>query len=124
LRLILSGEVAAAAVDSTVLEAELAHYPELAAQLRCIAVLGPSPAPPWVISRCLPAHLSDGIRQCVSGMCADAAGRRILQSWRIAELRAVGDAAYDPIRVMARSATAAWNGRSFVPAGADILPRQ
>jgi len=107
LRLILSGEVAAAAIDSTVLEAELAQRPGLAAEIRRIAVFGPSPAPPWVLSSRLPARLRDRIRRCLADMSADAAGQRILESWQISELRPVEDAAYDPIRKMARSAEAA-----------------
>ena len=107
LRLIVSGEVAAAAIDSTVLEAELAQSPGLAAEIRRVAILGPSPAPPWVISTKLPALLRDRIRRCLAGMSSDAAGRRILESWQISELRGVDDAAYDPIRVMASSAQSA-----------------
>jgi phosphonate transport system substrate-binding protein len=108
LRLILAGDVAAAAIDSTVLDAEFARTPQCGTELRSIAVLGPSPAPPWVMSKTLPADLRDTIRRCLTAMSADAAGRRILDSWGISELRAVADAAYDPIRNMEQSARRAF----------------
>jgi phosphonate transport system substrate-binding protein len=107
LRLIVSGEVSAAAIDSTVLEAELRSSPAFTSMVRIIDTLGPSPAPPWVISTRIPSGSRARIRQCLLGMCDDDAGRGILESWGISQLRAVDDVAYDPIREMAQAALSA-----------------
>jgi phosphonate transport system substrate-binding protein len=107
LRLILSGEVTAAAIDSTVLEAEMRLAPALASELRTIATLGPSPAPPWVFSKGVPAGLRAEVRECLRDMSRDAEGRVVLESWGVSELRPVDDGAYDPIRAMARAAATA-----------------
>jgi phosphonate transport system substrate-binding protein len=104
LRMIVSGEVAAAAIDSTVLDAELRRNPALAVQLKVIETLGPSPAPPWVVSKAIPAPLRLRLRECLAAMSGDAAGRRILDGWGVSHWRAVDDAAYDAIRTMTREA--------------------
>lgn len=47
LRMILAGLIDASAIDSTVLEMDLARNPSIIQKIRTIAALGPSPAPPW-----------------------------------------------------------------------------
>jgi phosphonate transport system substrate-binding protein len=107
LRHIVSGSIAAAAVDSTVLEEEIARNPPLAGELKSIATLGPSPAPPWVFSGAVPQDVRDEVASCLADMHRDAHGAAILASWGIAELRRVADADYEPIRDMARIALGA-----------------
>lgn len=102
LRLIRSGEAAAAAIDSTVLEAELARLPNIARDFRVVHTLGPSPAPPWVMSSRLPSELKLRLTRCLSSMARDPDGAAILASWGIAELRQVHPADYDPMREMMR----------------------
>jgi phosphonate transport system substrate-binding protein len=107
LELLRSGQVEAAAIDSTVLEAEMRRDPSLARAVRVIEVLGPSPAPPWVVSKSLPQTLRLEIAQCLSEMHDDSEGAQVLGSWGVAELRRVSDSHYEPIREMARVAGAA-----------------
>src|SRR5207253_408625 len=55
--MVLSGQVDAAAIDSTMLEWMKSQRPEIGKQVRVIATLGPSPIPPWVISKEVPENL-------------------------------------------------------------------
>jgi phosphonate transport system substrate-binding protein len=112
LALILEGEVAAAAIDSTVYEAEVRRDPSLAGTVRAIQTLGPSPAPPWVFSTAVARSLRRKVRDCLTRVHRTAEGAALLASWGIRELRAVDDAAYDPIRHMARVTRAAGSHRS------------
>ncbi len=100
LQMILRGEIDASAIDSTVLETELAVRPSLAAQIRVIDSFGPSPAPPWVISCRVSAPLRREIRAVLTGMHHDPAGQAILSAARVARFARVHDADYDPIRRM------------------------
>lgn len=104
LDMIVNAEIDASAVDSTVLEAEFARAPQLRDTVRIIGTLGPSPMPPWVMLKTLPAELRTGIRDTLLAMHADAAGARILAQWGIGHFAAVDDAAYHPIRRMAQQA--------------------
>jgi phosphonate transport system substrate-binding protein len=104
LRSILDGKVDASAIDSTVLETELRHRPALRKQLRVIGTLGPSPVPPWIVSRCLPRMLRLRLRGVMLGMHKDSGGRAILREARMARFAGVTDRDYDPIRSMSRVA--------------------
>lgn len=104
LAMIVNGDIDASAIDSTVLEAELARAPRLRKAIRVIGTLGPSPMPPWVLHQSLAPRLRAAIRNALLAMHADAAGARILAQWGIACFAAVGDGHYDPIRRMARQA--------------------
>ena len=110
LELILAGEVAAGAIDSTVLEAELRRRPSLAGRLRSVGTLGPSPAPPWVFSAKVPPELRRRVTQCLAGMHHTNTGAAVLAGWGIAELGPVADRTYDPIREMARIGASATVG--------------
>ena len=98
--LIARGEVAAAAVDSTVFEAEARRDPSLVRTMRAVETFGPSPVPPWVFSHAVSSELRTRVRHCLTNMHRNAAGAAVLAGWDIAELRRVEDAAYDPIRRM------------------------
>lgn len=104
LEMITAGHIDAAAIDSTVLEAELARAPRLAGHTRVIGTLGPSPMPPWVMRRDLPASFKRKLQQVFLAMHTDARAQSILQSWNIARFNAVDDTHYEPIRQMARQA--------------------
>jgi phosphonate transport system substrate-binding protein len=62
IEMILRREVDGAAIDSTVLEWNAAQYKGLMDQIRVIDTLGPSPMPPWVISKRVPASLRAELR--------------------------------------------------------------
>jgi phosphonate transport system substrate-binding protein len=100
LEYVLSGVVDASAIDSTVLETELAHNPGLHDRIRTIDILGPSPIPPWVVTPGLPAELSSGLQHAFLEMHLNPHGRQILASWGTACFVRVSDQDYDPIRRM------------------------
>jgi len=104
IQMVLQDAVDAAAIDSTVLEIEQDHDPQLNAELRVIAQLGPSPIPPLVILKSLPFGLRAEIRQALLEMHQEPAGRQVLRAGKMARYAAVTDADYDPIRVMTREA--------------------
>lgn len=103
-RMVLAGEADASAIDSTVLAFEMQQHPELAEQLRVVASLGPSPIPPVVVRRDVPATLQEEVRAALLGMHEDVNGRGILASGGIARFVAVHDRDYDDIRRKARLA--------------------
>jgi phosphonate transport system substrate-binding protein len=104
LALIESGQVAAAAIDSTVLETELRAVPGRASGLRALATLGPSPIPPWVASRCLPEATRAALRAALLALPQDPACAAAFERAQVLGFSAVDDAWYDPIRAMARVA--------------------
>jgi phosphonate transport system substrate-binding protein len=104
LRMIVDRKIDASAIDSTVLEAELRRYPELARDIRVIGTLGPSPMPPWVVLKSLPEKMRGAIRTVMLAMHNDAEGAAILDGWGIERFVAAADADYDPLRHMARTA--------------------
>jgi phosphonate transport system substrate-binding protein len=100
LQLLLAGQIDATAIDSTVLEAELWPQPEIAAQLRVIATLGPSSIPPWIIQRHLPQELGMALRSVFLDMHRNPQGRALLTTEWIARFVQVDDRVYDDIRRM------------------------
>lgn len=100
LQMIVRGEIDASAIDSTVLETELARRPSLAGQIRVIDSFGPSPAPPWVISRRVSISLRQAIRAALLEMGQDASGQAVLHAYHVTRFAPVRDADYDPIRRM------------------------
>lgn len=104
LDMVLTRQVDASAIDSTVLELEMEARPTLSDDIRVIETLGPSPIPPWVVTRRLPPDLRDTIRQVFWGMHRDREGRAVLAAGQIARLVRVEDRDYDAIREMARQA--------------------
>lgn len=101
LAMVLSGEVDASAIDSSVLEWELAHDPELAGRIRIIDVFGPSPIPPLVVSAHLEPSLTTAIRDALLSLHLNPEGRTILALGRLSRFTPVADSDYDPIRGMA-----------------------
>lgn len=104
IRMVAEGAVDASAVDSTVLELELARQPELASRLRVVETLGPSTIPPAVIAADVPEAVREAIRSALLRMHSEEAGRRLLGEFMLARYVPVRDADYDDIRRMAREA--------------------
>ena len=104
LEMVLSGQVDGSAIDSMVLEWLIAERAELAGKIRVIDAIGPSPIPPWVISRQVPERLRDDIRALLRAMHAEPFGRVMLHRARFDRFVAAEDCDYDPIRAMARKA--------------------
>jgi len=107
--MIVAGLIDASAIDSTVLEMDLARNPSIIQKIRTIAVLGPSPAPPWVVRRSLPLDVQRALGREFLGMHCDQKGTRILKDAGILRFVRVSDDDYDPIREMDRiAAIAEW----------------
>ncbi|HEX9028119.1 MAG TPA: PhnD/SsuA/transferrin family substrate-binding protein [Anaerolineales bacterium] len=104
LKMILKGEVDASAIDSTVLEQELENDPAFASQIRVIDTFGPSPIPPWVISKRTPVELKVRIKELFSCMDQDPEGRSLMARGAMRRFASVVDVDYDPIRAMAKLA--------------------
>lgn len=104
LRMVIDGTVDASAIDSTVLEVELRRNPDMAAQLRVIEVLGPSPIPPWLISTRVSPDLRSRLRTALLQMEAEPDGQAILAASGIARFVQASDRDYDPIRHMTKIA--------------------
>ena len=100
IRLVATGTVDAAAIDSQVLAIELRDHPQLAARLRVIDAFGPSTIQPVVAASRLPEQLKDGVRELLVGLRHDASARSVLEHGFIQGFTAIDDAAYDDIRAM------------------------
>jgi phosphonate transport system substrate-binding protein len=86
---------------------DLCHRPELNGALRAVAVLGPSPIPPVIVTRALSVTDGERLRTAFLAMHEDAEDREILGDGLIARFVGVRDADYDPIRAMIAGAIAA-----------------
>lgn len=104
LQMILEGQVDASAIDSTVLEMELEHHPEIAAHIRIIDTFGPSPIPPWVILKSVPQELRHQLRELLLNMHHTPQGLAILAAGQLERFVQVEDRDYDPIRQMEKEA--------------------
>ncbi|HEV2237658.1 MAG TPA: PhnD/SsuA/transferrin family substrate-binding protein, partial [Ktedonobacterales bacterium] len=107
IRLVASGAVDAAAIDTQVLAIELREHPELREQLRVIETLGPATIQPVVAARHLPAALKDAMRAALVAMGNDPGQRAALDAGYIARFAPIRDADYDDIRAMVAAAEAA-----------------
>lgn len=106
IELIMSGAVDGAAIDSTVLEWLISQRGDLADELRVIDTIGPSPIPPWVISKKLPDSFRSQIRQTLLDPHLSAPGQAVLERAQFAQFVCADDRDYEPIRRMARNAAA------------------
>jgi phosphonate transport system substrate-binding protein len=104
LEMTLSRRVDCAAIDSTVLEWLIAGRSALPEQIRVIESLGPSPMPPWVISRKVAASLRGDVRNLLLCMHGDVNGGGMLARAGLERFVEAQDHDYDPIRAMARKA--------------------
>lgn len=97
LELILSGQVDAGLIDSTVFEHQSEHDPGL---FRIVETLGPSAIPPVVVSKELPATIRERIRQILLRLHTHDEGRRILDLGGISRFAEVDQRAYESIWAM------------------------
>jgi phosphonate transport system substrate-binding protein len=109
IRMVHSGSVDAAAIDSQVLAIELRDHPELGAGLRMIGSFGPSTIQPLVAATHLPGRLKDQVRDLLVGLGDDPTARPVLDHGFIDRFAPIDDGAYDDIRAMlATIETAGW----------------
>jgi phosphonate transport system substrate-binding protein len=104
IRMVTTGEVDAAAIDSQVLAIELHDHSDLAAALRTIETLGPSTIQPVVAARHLPADLKLALRTVLLRMGDDPAARQELARGFVERFVPVTDRDYDDIREMLATA--------------------
>jgi phosphonate transport system substrate-binding protein len=107
IRLVHSGAVDAAAIDSQVLAIEFRDHPELADRLRVVGAFGPSTIQPVVAASRLPDRLKDEVRELLVAFGDDPTARPTLARGFIDHFTAVDDAAYDDIRAMLATIQAA-----------------
>jgi phosphonate transport system substrate-binding protein len=98
IRQVARGEVDAAAIDAHVLGVERLRNPELAGQLRAIAIFGPSTVPLVVATASVPATLQARIGAALCELGADPDSRRMLAGGLIRRFTPIDDRAYDDIR--------------------------
>ena len=107
IRMVEAGEVDASGIDSTVLDVERRRRAELGRALRTVAVLGPSPIPPVIVTGALAENRQERLRAALLAMHEDAEGRAILADGCMARFVRVEDADYNPIRAMVACAVTA-----------------
>lgn len=98
IRRVVNGEVDASAIDSQVLGVECLRHPDLARQLRVIAVLGPSTIPPVIATATVPPEIQAEAGDAICALGLDAAGRDALAGGLIRRFTPIEDQAYDDIR--------------------------
>lgn len=98
IELVRSRQVGASAIDSTLLDWEMQRDPSLEGDIRVVETLGPSPVPPWVVSRELPSDLRGELNRLLLQMHEDPAGRQSLALGHLSGFADVEDRDYDPIR--------------------------
>ena len=100
IRLVHSGAVDAAAIDSQVLAVEFRDHPRLADGLRVVGAFGPSTIQPVVAASRLPDWLKDQVQELLITLVEDPTARPMLAHGFIRRFAAVDDGAYDDIRAM------------------------
>jgi phosphonate transport system substrate-binding protein len=100
IRMVCSGEVDAAAIDSQVLAIELRDHPDLRDKLKVIDALGPAGIQPVVAANRLPYGLKADVRAVLLDMADDPAARATLARGFVERFVPVGDEDYDDVRGM------------------------
>lgn len=98
IRRVVNGEVDASAIDSQVLGVECLRDPDLARQIRVIAVLGPSTIPPVVATGSVPVEIQARAGDAICALATDPASRDVLASGLIRRFIPIEDRAYDDVR--------------------------
>lgn len=107
IRMVASGQVDAAAIDSQVLAIELRDHPELAEELRVIDALGPSTIQPVGCSKRFSPEFHEELREILVGLGDDPEFRELLDFGTIERFVPVGPESYDDIRHMVDACEAA-----------------
>jgi phosphonate transport system substrate-binding protein len=100
IRMVASGAVDGAAIDSHVLALEMRDHPSIARDLTVVDALGPSTIQPVAVSRRIPYGLRVAIAEALFAMASDADGREVLASAEVQRFVAVDGEAYDDVRAM------------------------
>lgn len=100
LQAVLEGRADATALDSHMLDVFLLQHEDIAAQLRVIAMLGPSTIPPVVVSKRLDCALKCKLREVLCTMHQDAVGANWLKEGLIDRFVLIADEQYQDLREM------------------------
>jgi phosphonate transport system substrate-binding protein len=100
IRMVCSGEIDAAAIDSQVLSVELRDHPALGDQLKVIDTLGPAGIQPVVAASRLPEELKAAVKDVLLAIGDDRAARAILDQGFVERFVAVTDEDYEDVRAM------------------------
>jgi phosphonate transport system substrate-binding protein len=100
IKMVRSGEIDAAAIDSHVLAVELRDDPALREQIKVIDTLGPAGIQPMVAASRLPDGLKAAVREALLAMNEDPAARVVLAPSFIDRFVAVTDEDYEDVRAM------------------------
>ena len=100
IRMVCSGEIDAAAIDSQVLAVELRDHPALREQIKVIDTLGPAGIQPVVAASRLPGDLKSAVREALLAMGDDPAARKVLDHGFVERFVAVTDDDYEDVRAM------------------------
>jgi phosphonate transport system substrate-binding protein len=107
LQMVLQRSIDTAAIDSSVLEFEVAKNPAISGQIRTVAILGPSPAPPWVVHKSVASDMQKTLRDIFLSINEHLKGRAILEAGRMLRFAPVSNHDYDQIRETDRIANSA-----------------
>jgi phosphonate transport system substrate-binding protein len=107
IRLVASGEVDAAAIDSHVLALVMRDQPAFASRLRVIDICGPSPIQPMVAGSHLSNSLKSEVKNTLLEMSEDPTARSEMARALVERFAPVSDSTYDAIRRMRALAEAA-----------------
>lgn len=100
IRMVASGRVDAAAIDSHMLALEFRDHPELARLVKVVDSLGPSTIQPVAVSRRLPERTRELIRHVLLTMGDEGRAREQFASVMVDRFVAVDATDYDDIRAM------------------------
>lgn len=99
LRMVVTGEVDAAAIDSNALRLAIARDPSLASQLRVVEAIGPHAIQPVVARASLPATLRATLTAALLRLHEDPTARAATRPFGLARFAAVSDRHYAPASV-------------------------
>jgi phosphonate transport system substrate-binding protein len=98
IRMVVAGEVEASAIDSHVLGVACLRNPDLARQIRVIAILGPSTIPPLIATGTVPQEIAARASEAMCALGGDSGSRHLLASGLIRRYTPIEDRAYDDVR--------------------------
>ena len=96
--MVAEGKAEVATIDHSVFDFVAQHRPELLEKVKIIELIGPSPAPPFVVHRSVPEHLRYKIRNCLLELGSDSRFVGRIQPHRVESFVPITDADYVPIR--------------------------
>lgn len=105
LKMLQSGAVDVAAIDSTTFETELRNGRATIEGLRIMSMLDPSPIPPWTVSGRVSAENRQRLQSAFTRMAHDPDGADILAKHGYMRFQSVADMDYSPIRQMRSTAS-------------------